>query len=230
MKRSVLILLTLFLLISAALFGAKYNLAQEFEDIDRTNPYYAFEQINQPIFTHVKILGGNKRHITIEHGDENKLYIGKTIAEKLNYKVSSDTLIISFATDLTDDNSARKGQWGSKKHSSLIIQGNHIKSLYAKDASISIVLENTTHFSSQIEGYTNLTIEDSFGELDKLNIVASNKSNLRINQGGNNLNLSYFNIELHEECTAELYLVNSDSTIIDLDTNSRISADANFFK
>jgi hypothetical protein len=229
MKPSIQLLLALVLLIIGGLFVTKYQLKQDYAAIDRTDPFYAFETTSDLNFSHINVSGGNYSQLIIEPGDNN-LYIEKSHGEGIEYHLASDTLYILFDENHTIESNSRESRWANRSSALVIIQSDHLSSLVANNASIEIDLSNTSNFESSITGYSKLAILNEDESLKALHIESHDQSSIRINKEGNILALKELGLQLNDESIAEIYQTISDSAIFQLDSNSRISGDALFFK
>jgi hypothetical protein len=229
MKRSIQLLIGLLFLIVAGLFFAKHSLKAEYNSIDTSNPYFSFNTIENLQFSHIKINGGNRNHVIVESGEQNKLLIDRSMGDLLAFRAESDTLYLDFDQNQTITNGS-ENQGGSPSQSVAYVQIKSIQSITGTNASIGIEIGETHHFESFISGNTNLEIISGGQKLKSVQIVSQGGSKFRFNKSGEILPLDFIGLNLSEESLAELYNIAPDSTFLELDPNSRISADATFFK
>lgn len=230
MKTSIKLLLALFVLIVAGLFYAKYDLKGQYNVLDKSDPYFGFETIDGLTFNHIKIEGGNISHLYIEPSETNSLLIEKQMLEIVTYEISADTLTISYPESYTIVENSGRNYWGIRDRSSVIIRYNAVESILARDASIGMELKTQTTFKTQLFGNSNLELFTNEMALQELNIESYGHSQHRINSPTEINNLALLNLSLSDQSLAELYRISSDSVAIKLDSTSRISGDATFFK
>ncbi len=229
MKQRIKLLVGLLVLIIAGLYGAKYSLKLKYDSIEKDNPYYAFKTIENLEFSHVKIQGGNRRHIIVEPGEQSNLLISSVIVDKVSYESKNDTLYLDFTDNVTITDGG-ENYWGDRNQSDVYIQAPLIESVTGHNASIGVDMGETNHFSGLISGNTNLDIMNAGKKLQTLQIESYGASKFRVNQNGEPTSIPYIGLNLNEESLAELYNIAPDSTFLKLDSTSRISADATFFK
>lgn len=230
MKTSIKLLLGLLLLIVGGLFYAKYELKQDYETLDFNDPFIGFEKISGLDFSHVNIVGGNRSHLYIEPADANNLLIEKGGLESITYEINNDTLQIVYSDSYTQDPTSNTNYWGTRERCSVIIQYNSVKSIVARDASIGMELDEQPAFKTHLYGMSNLELFTNLASLKELSIASHDNSKHRINSRDGIDKLAYLNIALTDQSLAELHRISVDSSNIQLDSSSRISADAHFFK
>lgn len=230
MKRSIQLLIGLFLLILGGLFFAKYELKKQYTAIDKENPYYSFDQYSNLEFNHLKVEGGNRSHLFVEPSTSNTLYISQDMKENVSYEIKNDTLIITYTDNYTLDPETETNRWGSRHGATVIIQVNTLGSLVANNASIGVDLVKSTIFSTHLNGGSNLELINSDGSLNALFAVANEGSKMKLNERDGNSRLKLLDLSISDNSLVELYDIESDSNHLNLDETSRILAGANFFK
>ncbi len=229
MKRSIQLLTGLVLLIVAGLFYTKYQLKSQYNSIDKTDPYYAFEQITNLNYSHLKVIGGNRSNLTVESGETNTVYIKKGMDESISYEIKSDTLYIKYSESLTVETTNHQNYSNERGYSSVIIQSNSIQSINGNNASIGVDLTNLPDFESKLYGSSILEIATFSSSLQNLVIASHDVSKIKLNSSGELSSLDYLKLELADQSIAELYNIEADSIVFELDDHSRISGDANIF-
>lgn len=229
MKRSTLLLSGLLLLILGGLFFSKYLLKLEYAAIDKSDLFGGFNRVDDLDFSHVFITGGNKGHVHIETGNENKLLIDKQKMESFTYSVKSDTLFIVFDPAYTFESAEMENYWGNREMAVLIIQGKTIKSLTATNASIGMDKNSADIFTGKLNGNTNLEITTVSNTSKEIDIESHGVTKLRLNRAGQPANIAQLKLELFDESQTEIYQVSADSSAVHLHSNSRLSVDSSFF-
>ncbi|NOQ71547.1 MAG: hypothetical protein GQ574_06075 [Crocinitomix sp.] len=230
MKTSIKLLLGLLLVIMGGLFYVKYDLKQQYKSLDTSDPYFGFEKTEGLQFSHIKIEGGNNSHLYIEPAATNRLLIEKGLLSDVSYSVVNDTLMINYSPTQTQNGDGTGNYWGTRERSSVIIEYATVESIVASNASIGMEMNGQKQFKTQLFGASNLELFTQQKTLEALSIEAHNDSKHRINNKDGVMNLVFLNVALTDQSMAELYRISFDSSAIRLDSTSRLSADANFFK
>ena len=230
MKTSIKLLLGLLLLIIGGLYYVKYDLKQHYKTLDTSDPYFGYEKMEGLVFSHIKIEGGNRSHVYIEPAETNRLLIEKEVSADISYTVVNDTLLISYSDAATQEGPGARNNWGSRERSSVIIEYTTVESIMATNASIGMEMTGQKRFETQLFGASNLELLTQQKALGTLSIESHDDSKHRINSTEGIMNFAFLNVALTDQSVAELYRISYDSSAIRLDSSSRLSADANFFK
>lgn len=215
--------------IFCGLFIAKYSLTEQYNALDDSNPFQGFEEIKDLTFNHIRIEGGNRNHLFVEPGAENKVFISKRMNENVTPVLSNDTLIVEYPENLTIDSEFETNQWGSREGATIIIQCKALQSLVANNASVGMNLENSPIFTIDLNGGSNLAIDNSDASLSQLYVKAGGNSQLKLNENGGESHLNFMALQLNGQSLTELHQVQVDSTAFELKGDSKILAGSNFF-
>ena len=93
MKMSNTILTTLLAIGIAGLFGSNYSMKNEFDKIDKTDPYWTYKKIEDRPFSHLVISGGNISNIVFEQSLEKANEVESALI--LTRRHTIDRIIIS---------------------------------------------------------------------------------------------------------------------------------------
>ncbi|HEY2350655.1 MAG TPA: hypothetical protein VGH64_16665 [Puia sp.] len=179
MKKSTLILLILSGLFVVSLFGSSFILKNEYNRIDRSDPFWNYNKLARGNFHHIQLIGGNITRIMFvpgPHGFAGVLnYSENILKNRIQAKITNDTLFVNF--QLHDDDQGRKN-W-MKYHVLLAISCPELLSVEAVNSNLEVYKLKQPDVFVSMTGKSSMEIESLIHNFDSLSILQRDSSELK---------------------------------------------------
>ncbi|HEY2647559.1 MAG TPA: hypothetical protein VGI38_00115 [Puia sp.] len=179
MKKSTLILLILSGLFVVSLFGSSFILKDEYNHIDRTDPFWNYNKLARGNFHHIRLTGGNITRIMFvpgPHGFAGVLnYSEDILKDRVQVKITDDTLFVSFQP--REDDPGRKN-W-MKYHVLLAISCPELLSVEAVNSNLDVYKLKQPEIFVSMTGKSSMEIESLVHNFDSLSILQRDSSELK---------------------------------------------------
>jgi predicted nucleotidyltransferase len=231
MKTSIKLLLSLLVIVIGILSFVNYSLAQQYSLIDTEDKFYEYDKYLDLSFESIELNGGNRVQVLVEKGEENALYIHKEMKEEVQFKAEQSKLLINFNGDYTDSINAPETIDTYFYNAQVVITYQNLKSLKALNSQLVFDYETQkTPLDLSCEGSTWLQMNINELQGGNLDIHASGKSYLIIEQNIESKNIENTSINLMDETFLKMTNVHTDSADLEMSNQSRINCDNEILK
>ncbi len=230
MKRTIKLLILLLVIIVGMFSYVNYTLANEFSKIDQDDKFYEYNKHLDLAMDGIKITGGNKLEIKIEKGETNGIYIHKDIAEKLIFNTDKNLLSVEFDSDFTDSVESPENIRINNRSPRVIITYTDVNQIWANDTRLTFDCAIQNKVDVYCKGSTMLAMNMNGLQSGKLNLNASDKSRINIEQSDSVNSIAYAVIKLTGESYLKMNQFRTDSLNLSMDDLCRIDCDNHLFK
>ena len=176
MKLTSTILLLLFLLIVAGLFGSNMILKSQYDALDKTDKYWGYNKVLEQPFLHLNITGGNGTNIYYEQSSKPSV---RLLQDWVNYHdgriktyVKNDTLYLNF--DYIPANAFEK--FWLKRGTPVRIFSPQLLSVTGNNTHFEMLKLKQKSVTINISGRSKFEIESMDPELDSITVTQSDSS------------------------------------------------------
>lgn len=176
MKLSSKILISMLVLLIAAIFSSNVILKKEYNKVDKSDLYWTYQKVLQQPFKYLKIKGGNITNIAFEQSHECSVRILKEWARyhggSINAMVNNDTLFIDF-TFVPHDTFEK---YWLKQVTSVRIFSPQLLSIEGFDTKLEMYKMKQNSYSVSMAGKSGFEVESMQQDFDSLVISQSDSS------------------------------------------------------
>jgi hypothetical protein len=176
MKKSSLILLVLLGLFIISLFGSNIVLKNQYDKIDKTDPFWNYTKLQKGIFHHLMISGGNVTRILFNPGPHASIgvlnYWEQDMKERVKTTISNDTLYLQVEQRVE---SPGIRDW-MKRHILIAISGPELLSVSAMNTDIDLFKLKQRNIAIKLAGKSRLEVESYIPDFDSLYIQLQDSS------------------------------------------------------
>jgi hypothetical protein len=179
MKKSSLILLILAGLFILCLIGSDLILKNQYDQIDKSDPFWNYTKLNKGIFHHIRMMGSNVTRTSFIPGPKGSLgvlnYWEQDSKNRIESSISDDTLFIKFR-ERTDPPNIRN--W-MKNHVLIAISCPDLISVNGLNSNLDIYKLKQKNLSVWLEGKSNMEVESYIPDFDSLFVRQKDSSRLK---------------------------------------------------
>ncbi len=179
MKKSSLILLILAGLFVASLIGSDLVLKNEYDHIDKSDPFWNYTKLNKGVFHHIRMTGSNVTRISFIPGPSGSMgvlnYWEKQLRNRIESGISNDTLFIKFK-ERTDPPDIRN--W-MKYHVLVTISCPDLISVNGLNSNLDIFKLNQKGLSVSLAGKSTMEVESYNRDFDSIFVSQKDSSKLK---------------------------------------------------
>jgi hypothetical protein len=179
MKKSSTILVVLFVLFTLSLLASNIILKDQYNRIDKTDPFWNYAKLQTGSFHHVDLSGTNftrTSFIQSPHGSVGALsFQEQMIRERFQTKISGDTLYVT-SKNLSDPPNMR--DW-MKGHILIAISCPQLFSISLNNSNLDVFKLRQSNISVGMSGRSRMEIESSIPDFDSISIQQKDSSVLK---------------------------------------------------
>jgi hypothetical protein len=179
MKKSSLILLILAALFIASLIGSDLVLKNEYDRIDKSDPFWNYTKLNKGVFHHISMTGSNVTRVSFIPGPNSSMgvlnYWETQLRSRIESSISNDTLFIKFR-ERTDPPDIRN--W-MKYHVLVTISCPHLISVSGLNSNLDIFKLNQKGLSVSLMGKSAMEVESYNSDFDSIFVSQKDSSQLK---------------------------------------------------
>ncbi len=185
MKLSAKLLFTLLFLVMAGMLATNFVLKNEYDRIDKSNPYWTFEKMLEQPFRHLKIEGGNNNLVVFEPAPlasvrVDKKWIGPE-EENVRAEVRNDTLFIRIPFKYDPDDA----RYRSGRQILARIFSPELLSIEGRNTALVMNKLDQASLDIRLSGKSTCTVESIRRSLDSVRIFQSDSTRLEFNMSPN---------------------------------------------
>jgi hypothetical protein len=170
MKKSSMILIIIFGLFIVSLAGSVLIFKDQFNHIDKTDPFWNYPKLAKGTFHHIMLKGGNitkASFIPSPHGSVGVLnYTDELMKDRVHATISDDTLFV-LCNQREDPPGIRK--WMSY-HVLIAISCPELLSVNMMNSNLDLFKLRQKNLSVQLAGKSKMEIESSIADFDSLSV------------------------------------------------------------
>ena len=179
MKKSSLILLILLGLFILCLVGSDLILKTQYDQIDKSDPFWNYTKLNKGDFHHIRITGSNVTRISFIPGPNGSMGVLNdwewNLRKRIESSISDDTLFIKFKQQ-TDPPDIRN--W-MKYHVLVAISCPHLVSVNGLNSNLDIFKLKQKDLFVSLAGKSTMEVESYNSDFDSIFVSQKDSSQLK---------------------------------------------------
>jgi hypothetical protein len=179
MKKSSLILMILLGLLIISLIGSDILFKNQYNRIDKGDPFWNYTKLSKGRFRHIMITGGNGTRISFVPGPNGSIgvlsYWEQEMKKRVQAYISDDTLFVQVK-ELSDPPGIRN--W-MKYHMLIAISCPDLLSVNATNSNLDLYKMKEKNLSVRLAGKSQMEIESSISDFDSIFVSQKDSSQLK---------------------------------------------------
>jgi hypothetical protein len=179
MKKSSLILIVLLVLFSISIVGSVFIFKNQYNQIDKTDPFWNYKKLAKGAFHHINLTGTNFTQISFIPSPRGSIgilsFTEDFIKDRVKASISADTLFVEV--EHRNDNPGRR-DW-MKYHVLIAISCPELLSVNAVNSNLDIYKLKQRILSVQLSGKSKMEVESNIPDFDSLSVRQKDSTQLK---------------------------------------------------